>query len=177
MLEFDKWTVKSLKDYCREHNIKIPSKSKKADIVSLIENAANVLEIIYDPYTEQRQNIIKKVLETCKKDGVKKILNFFKEREKNKHLKQVFMVYKLNIEKPTKKEIRICLKYFQETQEYNEDEKLFINQMITQSNYIDPTYVDPRLEEFKRIKIVSSTYDIPISSAKEQKSLNKTMEL
>ena len=179
MPEFNKWTVKSLKEYCKEHNIKIPTGSKKSDIVSLIGDIPDGLEVesIYDPITEQRQDIIKRVLETCKKDGVKKILSFFKEREKNNRLKQVFTLYKLDLQDPSTKEIRCCLKYCQELYKYSNDEKLLINQMITQIKYIDPNYIDPRLDEFKRFHIESATYDIPISGTKKQKSLNETMRL
>lgn len=176
MNDFNKWTVKSLRDYCKERNIKIPAKSKKVDIVSLIESMPNVLEVepAFDPITEQRQDIIKRAIEKCKKAGVKKILDYFEKRSQNKRLKQVFIVHNLDLQDPSVKEIRICLKYYQETQKYDKDEKLLINQMITQTKYIDPNYIDPRLEEFKQIEIRSSTYDIPFSTTKDNRKLNKS---
>jgi len=175
MSNFSKWTVSYLKEYCNERNIKIPSGSKKADIISLIEKTTQTIEpeVKLDPLTEKRQNIIRKVMLTCKKDGTKKILNFFKRRSENKRLKQVFEVYKLNLENPKIKEIRACLKYFQELYECTEEETLFLNQMITQIKYINADYVDPRLWEFQSVEMDSHTYDIPVSKASKRKTLNK----
>lgn len=179
MTDFEKWTVKALREYCRKQNIKIPLKSKKVDIITLIENTPHTLkvELVPDPLTEQRQKIIKEVMKMCHKDGVKKILNYFKRRSENRRLKQVFDIYKLNLENPTMNEIRVCLKYFQEVYEYDDDDKLLLNQMIAQPKYISPDYIDPRLEEFKQFKIDSATYDMPISKTSKQEELNKTRTL
>jgi len=180
MSDYSKWTVKNLRDYCRDQNIKIPSKSKKLDIIRLIENTSSVskVENVYDPLTEHRQSIIKKVLETCKKDGARKILNFFKSREKNNRLKRVFIVYDLNLQNPSINEIHSCLKYYQEAYraKYNDEEKLLINQMLTQPKYIDPKYVDPRLKEFTQFDVDSYTYDVPISEARVRRRLNEIKE-
>ena len=35
-LEYEKWTVKKLKHFCRENRIKVPSSYRKADIVRLV---------------------------------------------------------------------------------------------------------------------------------------------
>jgi len=35
-VEFEKWTVKQLKQYCRENDIKVPSSLRKADIIRLV---------------------------------------------------------------------------------------------------------------------------------------------
>ncbi|MHA1930924.1 MAG: hypothetical protein ACW96X_00195 [Promethearchaeota archaeon] len=35
-IEFEKWTVKQLKQYCRENNLKVPSAYRKADILRLV---------------------------------------------------------------------------------------------------------------------------------------------
>ena len=37
-IDFYKWTVKELKEFCSKNNIKIPAKSRKKDIVELIQN-------------------------------------------------------------------------------------------------------------------------------------------
>lgn len=113
----------------------------------------------------------------CRKIGEEKILIFFKRRSENRRLKQVFEIYQINLEDPNQKEIRICLKYYQETQKYNEKEKLLINQMITQPKYIDPNYENPRRNEFKQIEIESATYDVPISKASNKKSLNRAINI
>lgn len=178
MPEYKNWTIKSLRLLCKERNLKIPAKSKKTDIISLIENNPKntLIKKTYDILTQQRQDIIKKVLSVCRKDGVEKILDYFDKRKENKRLKQVFIIYKLNLQDPSIKEIRICLKYFQETQEYNDNEKLLINQMITQTKYINPDYVDPRLEEFKRIQIVSKTYYSETFKTSKDRPLNPTMK-
>lgn len=177
MSDFDKWTVKALRDYCKKQNIKIPSKSKKSYIISLIEKTPLTPEIIHDPHTKKRQNIIKKVLVMCRKDGVDKILEYFKRRSESKRLKQVFEVYKLNLKNPNAKEIRICLKYFQELYECKNDDLLFLNQMIAQPKYISSDYIDPRMAEFQSVEIDSHTYDIPVSKTGERKSLNKIKEM
>ena len=179
MTDFEKWTVKSLREYCKERNINIPPKSKKADIVSLIEKTPQVIEpeIISDPFTEQRQNIIKEALIFCRKDGVRKILNYFKRRNENRKLKQTFDIYKLNLQNPNTNEIRVCLKYFQEVYESMEEDKLLLNQMIAQPKYIKADYIDPRLAEFKQFEIDSHTYDIPVSKAKKHKTLNKITKI
>ncbi|MBD3341443.1 MAG: hypothetical protein GF353_20220, partial [Candidatus Lokiarchaeota archaeon] len=36
--DFNKWTVKQLRAFCKKNDIKIPSKSRKNDIVNLVEN-------------------------------------------------------------------------------------------------------------------------------------------
>jgi len=156
MSDYSKWTVKSLRDYCRVQNIKIPSKSKKLDIIRLIENTSSVskVENVYDPLTEHRS------------------------REKNNRLKRVFIVYDLNLQNPSINEIHSCLKYYQEAYraKYNDEEKLLINQMLTQPKYIDPKYVDPRLKEFTQFDVDSYTYDVPISEARVRRRLNEIKE-
>lgn len=179
MNDYEKWTVKSLRSLCKERDIKIPAKYKKADIVSLIENKPENTPIkkTHDKLTQQRQDIIKRVLKKCRKDGVEKILDYFEKRKENKRLKQVFIVHKLNLQDPSTKEIRICLKYYQELYDYSADEKLLINQMITQPKYIDPEYVDPRLEEFKQFRIVSKIYDSQTFKTSSDRTLNPIMKI
>ena len=181
MPEFDKWTVKALKEYCKEQNIKIPSNSKKADIVNIVENTTpivkNEYKTDYEILKEQKQDIIKKAISVCKKEGEEKILNYFKRRSENRRAKQVFEIYQLNLDDPDFKEIRFCLKYYQETQKYDKIEKLLINQMITQPKYIDPTYENPRRNEFKQIEVESATYDVPISKTSKAKSLNSSINI
>lgn len=180
MAQYDKWTVKALKEYCKEHNIKIPSSSKKTDIITLLESTPEQLNK-EQTLTNKRQEIIKKVLEVCKKEGEEKIINFFERRGEDQRLKQVFIVYKINFDNPSHNDIRNCLKYFQETQNYNNDEKLLINQMIAQPLYIDPTFVDEREKDFedmkKYLEFRSATGIVPTSKVEKGKSLNKITEL
>jgi len=43
-IEYEKWTVKQLKQYCRENAIKIPSSSRKADIINLVLSFTSLQE-------------------------------------------------------------------------------------------------------------------------------------
>jgi len=68
-LDYNKWTVKDLKQYCQERNIKIPSWYKKADIIKLIQYGptqdASEQKIDYNKWT------VKLLKEFCKKNNIK----------------------------------------------------------------------------------------------------------
>jgi len=172
MSEYNKWTVKALKEYAKEKNIKIPTGSKKAEIVTIIEQTPIQIEKIEDSLTNRRQNIIERVIKKCKEVGEKKIIDFFEQRNKNNKLKQTFDVYQLDLKNPSLQDLRFCLKYFQVTQKYNKGDKLLINQMITQPKYIDPEYIDERKRDMDYLKDItefqSATYDIPLSKTKKK---------
>lgn len=177
MSDYEKWTVKNLREFCKERNIKIPSGSRKADIVKLIEKSLMSLESkqVYDPLTQRRQELLKKILTFCKKEGVKKISNYFNSRKPSESLKQSLEMLSLN--ELSHNEIRICLKYYQETQrrKYNKGDKLLINQMITQPNYIDPDYVHPRASEFNQIEVKSVVQGASVNK-NNPKKLNKIIK-
>lgn len=174
MSDYSKWTVKALRENAKKRNIKIPSGSRKADIVKLLEDTPLALEpeVIYDPLTQRRQTLLKKILSFCKKEGVRKISNYFKSREPSESLKH--SLARFDLHNPTTNEIRICLKYYQETQRYNKGDKLIINQMITQPNYIDPEYIHPRSSEFNQVEVNSAVGDVSFNT-NNPKKLNKTM--
>jgi hypothetical protein len=68
-LDYNKWTVKDLKQYCQEHDIKIPSSYRKADIVKLIQHGpiqgATEQRIDYNKWT------VKLLKEFCQKNEIK----------------------------------------------------------------------------------------------------------
>jgi len=68
-LDYSKWTVKDLRQYCQEHDIKIPSSYKKADIIKLIKlgPTQDVIEqkIDYNKWT------VKLLKEFCQKNEIK----------------------------------------------------------------------------------------------------------
>jgi len=68
-LDYSKWTVKNLRQYCQEHDIKIPSSYKKADIIKLINlgPTQDVIEqnIDYNKWT------VKLLKEFCQKKEIK----------------------------------------------------------------------------------------------------------
>jgi len=68
-LDYSKWTVKNLRQYCQEHDIKIPSSYKKADIIKLIKlgPTQDVIEqkIDYNKWT------VKLLKEFCQKNEIK----------------------------------------------------------------------------------------------------------
>lgn len=174
MSDYSKWTVKALRENAKKRNIKIPSGSRKADIVKLLKDTPMALEpeVVYDPLTQRRQKLLKKILLFCKKEGVKKISNYFKSRNPSESLKR--SLDRFDLHSPTNNEIRICLKFYQETQRYNKGDKLLINQMITQPKYIDPKYVNPRKSEFDQIEIKSVVHGASINT-NNPKKLNKAM--
>jgi len=68
-LDYNKWTVKDLKQYCQEHDIEIPSWYKKADIINLIQHGptqgATEQKIDYNKWT------VKLLKEFCQKNEIK----------------------------------------------------------------------------------------------------------
>jgi hypothetical protein len=68
-LDYNKWTVKDLKQYCQEHGIEIPSWYKKADIIRLIKHGptqdATKQRIDYNKWT------VKLLKEFCQKNEIK----------------------------------------------------------------------------------------------------------
>jgi hypothetical protein len=75
-LDYNKWTVKDLKHYCQEHDIKIPSWYKKADIIKLIKHGpaqdANEQMIDYNKWT------VKLLKEFCQKNEIKVLTSYRK---------------------------------------------------------------------------------------------------
>ena len=68
-LDYNKWTVKDLKQYCQEHDIEIPSWYKKADIIKLIKHGptqdATEQKVDYNKWT------VKLLKEFCQKNEIK----------------------------------------------------------------------------------------------------------
>ena len=68
-LDYNKWTVKDLKQYCQEHDIKIPSSYKKADIIKLIQHGPTQgdteQKIDYNKWT------VKLLKDFCQKNEIK----------------------------------------------------------------------------------------------------------
>jgi hypothetical protein len=75
-LDYNKWTVKDLKQYCKEHDIKIPSSYKKADIIKLIEHGPiqGTLEQVID-YNRWTVKLLK---EFCQKNEIKVLTSYRK---------------------------------------------------------------------------------------------------
>ena len=75
-LDYNKWTVKDLKQYCLEHEIKIPSWYKKADIIKLIQHGptqdATEQKIDYNKWT------VKLLKEFCQKNKIKVLTSYRK---------------------------------------------------------------------------------------------------
>jgi len=68
-LDYNKWTVKDLKQYCQEHDIKIPLWYKKADIIKHIQHGptqdATEQKVDYNKWT------VKLLKEFCQKNEIK----------------------------------------------------------------------------------------------------------
>ena len=52
-MDYKQWTVKQLKEFCMKNSIKIPSKSKKMDIIKLIENVVSHPEFVDRTHEEE----------------------------------------------------------------------------------------------------------------------------
>jgi len=68
-IKYNTWTVKELKQFCQENNIKIPSSFRKADIIQLIKESLGMAkpkeEINYNSWT------VKKLKSYCQKNNIK----------------------------------------------------------------------------------------------------------
>ncbi len=50
--DYNKWTVKQLREFCKENNINVPSKVRKADIVKIVQDATSNTESIDETQEE-----------------------------------------------------------------------------------------------------------------------------
>jgi len=51
--DFNKWTVKELREFCSKNNIKIPSKARKQDIIGLIQNVVSHPDFVDRTHEEE----------------------------------------------------------------------------------------------------------------------------
>jgi len=76
--DFNTWTVKKLKDFCKEHDIKISSKSRKADIIKLIQVAISGPELI-EAFQKEKKTEVKE--EEKEEEIEEEIIAGFKDEE------------------------------------------------------------------------------------------------
>jgi hypothetical protein len=75
-LDYNKWTVKELKQYCQESDIKIPSSYKKADIIKLIQYGPTLDAI--DQKIDYNKWTVKLLKEFCQKNDIKVLTSYRK---------------------------------------------------------------------------------------------------
>ena len=68
-IDYNKWTVKDLKQYCQGRNIKIPSWYKKADIIKLIQYGPT--QDATEPKIDYNKWTVKLLKEFCQKNNIK----------------------------------------------------------------------------------------------------------
>ncbi len=68
-LDYNKWTVKDLKQYCLEHDIEIPSWYKKADIIKLIQHGPT--QGVTDQKIDYNKWTVKLLKEFCQNNEIK----------------------------------------------------------------------------------------------------------
>lgn len=68
-LDYNKWTVKDLKQYCQENDIKIPSSYRKADIINLIQHGPT--QGATEQYIDYNKWTVKLLKEFCQKNEIK----------------------------------------------------------------------------------------------------------
>ncbi len=75
-LDYNIWTVKQLKIYCQENNIKVPASYRKAQIISLIKKGPSQESI--EPESEYKTWTVKQLKEYCNKNDIKVLSTYRK---------------------------------------------------------------------------------------------------
>ena len=75
-LDYNIWTVKQLKIYCQENNIKVPASYRKAQIISLIKKGPSQESI--EPDSNYKTWTVKQLKEYCNKNDIKVLSTYRK---------------------------------------------------------------------------------------------------
>ena len=75
-LDYNTWTVKQLKVYCQENNIKVPASYRKAQIISLIKKEPSQESI--EPGSNYKTWTVKQLKEFCNKNDIKVLSTYRK---------------------------------------------------------------------------------------------------
>ena len=75
-LDYNTWTVKQLKIYCQENNIKVPASYRKAQIISLIKKEPSQESI--EPGSNYKTWTVKQLKEFCNKNDIKVLSTYRK---------------------------------------------------------------------------------------------------
>ena len=76
VLNYNTWTVKQLKIYCQENNIKVPSSYRKAQIINLIKKGPSQESI--EPESSYKAWTVKQLKEYCKINDIKVLTSYRK---------------------------------------------------------------------------------------------------
>ena len=75
-LDYNTWTVKQLRTYCHENNIKVPTSYRKAQIINLIKKGPSQEPI--EPESEDKAWTVKQLKEYCKSNDIKVLSTYRK---------------------------------------------------------------------------------------------------
>jgi len=75
-IDYNSWTVKKLKLYCKENNIKVPASYKKAQIISLIKKGLSQESI--EPSPSYKTWTVKQLKEYCNNNDIKVLSTYRK---------------------------------------------------------------------------------------------------
>lgn len=84
-LDYNTWTVKQLKIYCQENNIKVPSSYRKAQIINLIKKGLSQESI--EPESNYKTWTVKQLKEYCINNNIK-VLSSYRKAELVKLVKE-----------------------------------------------------------------------------------------